>query len=521
MNDQNESVVSLENQIKLEGDKGLFSKPLNIPNYQRGYCWEENQIKPFLESLWFADPAKPYHLGTVIVHIHGTAGQSKVWDVVDGQQRLITLSILKYWLNQTGPADEKTFYGCKTESPLLHCATSDKDMLWHVRNASKIIREWVKCHPSKGGILEQIFFSLVKIHESGDENKNLHLAWTFFNALNSGGKRLSDYDLLKAHHLRFMSQSSDALIQFKAARWDSLSKIDDASSFTAYTGNGKANLYETAFAQTFYLIRTWLRNRPVSISQTPADAKYCVLNHYSALTSLTTGSDSMEKRIAEGITGGQPFFDWAEYWIWQFQRFCEDPVIERFLKVPWKPQQKHLLIIARAVLFYYFCKFGNVYLADACVFVLYRIGKLRNSRQRLKAWYGNDEKHVPHTIEALDESPTPEHFFHYCQMPSNRYVPYYDLKGPQYAKSDEEKSSLSNLLSSWKHGPDWWKRYLAFTSSTTKASLIIPKVPDSIGDSICFKKQVMKLLNDIVRDFGCKYDEKLVLDKLEATKSST
>ena len=105
-------------------------------------------------------------------------------------------------------------------------------------------------------------------------------------------------------------------------------------------------------------------------------------------------------------------------------------------------------------------------------------------------------------------------------MPANRYVPYYDLKGPQYAKSAEEKSNLSNLLSSWKHGPDWWKRYLAFMSSTTNASLIIPKVPDSIGDSICFKKQVMELLNDIAEDFGCKYDEKLILDKLEATKTS-
>ncbi len=502
----NES-VTLENNTSLGS---LLSKNINIPNYQRGYCWEDNQIKPFLESLWFADPAKPYHLGTVIVHIHETDEQNIVWDVVDGQQRLITLSILEYWLK--GAGGKICYENCKKTSPLLRCATSDKDMLWHVRKASVTIQEWVNYHPLKNrDILAKICFSLVKIHDDGDGNRNLPLAWTFFNALNSGGKRLSDYDLLKAHHLRYMSQCDDAVIQFKAAKWDAMGKRD-VQSF-----NKEDNLYVNAFAHTFYLIRTWLRNRKVIVSETPADGKYCVLNHYSALTSLAKSSDTMARRISEGITGGQPFFDWAEYWMWQFQSFCEDPIIERFLKVPWKPQQKHLLIIARAILFYYFCKFGNVYLADACVFVLYRIGKLRNSRQRLKAWYGNDEKHVPHTIEALDESPTPEHFFHYCRMPSNRYAPYYDLKGPLYAKSDDEKVSL---LSGWNHGPDWWKRYLAFASSMTNASLIIPKVPDSIGDSICFKKEVRELLNDVVRDFGCQYDEKLVLGKLETTSTT-
>ena len=496
--------VTLDNNCSLEM---LLSENINIPNYQRGYCWEENQIKPFLESLWFADSTKTYHLGTIIVHIHGSDEQNLVWDVVDGQQRLITLSILKYWLNQTRSADDKICYKCKTESPLLRCVTSDKDMLWHVRNASVKIQEWVNYYPLENrDILAKICFSLVKIQDDADGNRNLPLAWTFFNALNSGGKRLSDYDLLKAHHLRFMTQCSDALIRFKAARWDALGK-QDIQSF-----NKKDSLYENAFAQTFYLIRTWLRNRQVCVSENPADGKYCILNHYSALTSLTMGSDTMAKRISEGITGGRPFFDWVEYWIWQFQRFCEDPIIERFLKVPWKSQQKHLLIIARAILFYYFCKFGNVYLADACVFVLYRIGKLRNTRQRLKAWYGNDEKYVVHTITALDESPTPEHFFHYCRMPSNRYAPHYDLKGPLYAKHNDEKL---RLLRSRNHGPDWWKRYLAFASSTNVSW--IPTVTDSIGsdisigNAICFKDQIQELLNEIAKDFECEFDGKLTL----------
>ena len=524
--------VALENEFSAGK---LLSENLNIPNYQRGYCWESNQIKPFLESLWNADKDIPYHLGTVIVHIT-KSGSNEVWDIVDGQQRLITLSILIYLLNNNDIGSSKCdsrlqkCLDCKYAPVLLRCSTDDGDMLWHVHRSAEIIREWINCHPIDNKKLKDflcapqwkdckgtVCLTVVKITGEG----NLPLAWTFFNSINSGGKSLSDYDLLKAHHLRYMGQGKnmELMIRFEASRWDELGK-ESVTSFYSFF-KGEAKLYTSSFAHTFYLIRSWLRNREIDIKrwQLPAESKYCVLSHYSALSSFSTTDSSWGtmKSITTGFGGGKQFFDWSEYWLWQFKQFCENPVIKRFLQVPWKDQQIHLLIIVRAVLFYYYIKFGNVYLADACILILYRLGKLRNRQQNLYEWYNG--RYAQRTIDALDESPAPEYFFQYCQMPSNRYVPRYDLKKEIY----NYEGDIQILLSSWRHGPDWWKKVLGFAASGVVSGIntgIADVSSGSVGKEIYFKKEVKNLLNEVAKDFGWEFSDELVLGRLNTDRGT-
>ena len=498
--DKNDKVDVNVEQINL---LSLFKKNLNLPNYQRGYCWGKKQVEGLLESIGDIIPkpnegisANGYHMGTIILHNHKLKdgnGNVSVYDVVDGQQRLTTLSLILH----------KAKNG---NLPLLSCKTADADVIKRVYENAQIIDEWMKCHNHDYvKLCEKLVFCVVTI--SGDGDRSLALAWTFFNAINSGGKRLSDYDLLKAHHLRHLSlggSCGELAIQFKASMWDQNSE-SEVPSF----GGQKTNTYEAAFAHTFYLIRSWVRNRPVSIFERPGDGKYCILNHYSALLSFE-GSNGVMQKISSGIIGGKPFFDWTEYWIWQYRQFCSNPIVTRFLNVPWKDAQIHFRIIARAILFYYFCRFGDVYLADAIAFILYRIGKFRNTTARSKlAWYGVRDERVPHTIQALDESPTPEHFFRYCMMPSNRYVRHYDLKNSGIGDS---------LKASWRHGPDWWKRTLTFIASGVKQDGVGVPIPECksycIGSSICFKDKVALLFNEVAADFGWEYDSKtLILHK--------
>ena len=475
----------------------LFNKNLGIPEYQRGYCWGKEQVEGLLESIGeITDADKEYHVGTVILHKHkGKDGD--VYDIVDGQQRLITLSLILYKHNENN------------NSPLLSCNAADVDVIRHVYKNAEIVGEWLMCHKRDfSELCKKLKFCVVTI--SGEGDGSLALAWTFFNAINSGGKRLSDYDLLKAHHLRHLSISGscgDLAIQFKASMWDQNSE-SDVNSFDGQ----KTSMYETALAHTFYLIRSWMRNRPISISERPGDGKYCILNHYAALLSFD-GSNGVMKKISSGIIGGKSFFDWTEYWVWQYRQFCNNPVVLRFLNVPWKDAQIHFRIIARAILFYYFCRFGDVYLADAIAFILYRIGKLRNTTARSKqAWYGvRDNECASHTIQALDESPTPEHFFRYCMMPSNRYVRHYNLKNSSYD---------DHLLDSWRHGPDWWKRVLTFVAAGVKdgdksnesRSVPIPECESyCIGATICFKDKAALLFNEVASDFGWEYDGKTLI----------
>lgn len=82
---------------------GLFKDgdPIyKIPNYQRPYSWEDEQVYALWDDIYEAynafceDPEKSqnYFLGSIIVVSSPT--QPKVFDVVDGQQRITTLMIL-------------------------------------------------------------------------------------------------------------------------------------------------------------------------------------------------------------------------------------------------------------------------------------------------------------------------------------------------------------------------------------------------------------------------------------------
>lgn len=60
-----------------------------IPPYQRDYTWQDDQVKEFWNDLSHAVPHGPYFLGLIIL-----TGEDKRKQVVDGQQRLLTITLL-------------------------------------------------------------------------------------------------------------------------------------------------------------------------------------------------------------------------------------------------------------------------------------------------------------------------------------------------------------------------------------------------------------------------------------------
>ena len=90
----------MDNVIALDD---LFRKRLfHVPDYQRGYSWEEQQVREFLEDLELLSPQRFHYTGTIVLHKADTAtspmdqdgnNYSSV-DVVDGQQRLTTIVLL-------------------------------------------------------------------------------------------------------------------------------------------------------------------------------------------------------------------------------------------------------------------------------------------------------------------------------------------------------------------------------------------------------------------------------------------
>jgi len=73
-----------------------------IPDYQRGYAWEETQIKDLLEDLENIENGNTHYTGTMVIVKKDEKRQSgesfAVYDVIDGQQRIATITILLYCL---------------------------------------------------------------------------------------------------------------------------------------------------------------------------------------------------------------------------------------------------------------------------------------------------------------------------------------------------------------------------------------------------------------------------------------
>ena len=78
----------------LVGDR-LF----DIPVFQRSYAWEEKNLQDLWEDLYYLAPSKKHFFGTVLLKDSGATATSGLrtfarLEVIDGQQRLITVLIL-------------------------------------------------------------------------------------------------------------------------------------------------------------------------------------------------------------------------------------------------------------------------------------------------------------------------------------------------------------------------------------------------------------------------------------------
>ena len=80
-----------------------------VPDYQRGYAWDKKQVEELLNDikhLMNDGVDLKHYTGTIVLSQPNSA--SKAYHVVDGQQRLTTLSIVLHVLSTHLNGDEKT-----------------------------------------------------------------------------------------------------------------------------------------------------------------------------------------------------------------------------------------------------------------------------------------------------------------------------------------------------------------------------------------------------------------------------
>lgn len=175
---------------------GLLKMDLDIPDYQRPYKWEIQNIDDLLSDITNAisDADRyrmkfKYRIGTIILH----KTEGGVYDVVDGQQRVISLVLLKRYIEPefTCTILEKDFTNKVTQFNIHRNYGFISE--WFSLKTDEDKQEFIKVFEE---ILEVVVICVDKISE----------AFQLFDSQNTRGKALNPHDLLKAYHLREMKK---------------------------------------------------------------------------------------------------------------------------------------------------------------------------------------------------------------------------------------------------------------------------------------------------------------------------
>lgn len=202
-----------ENELKFRSVNSFFHQfgtELRVPGYQRPYSWKPHNALQLCQDLAQQNAHDDYVLGTVILHSEVQDGRT-VYNIVDGQQRLVTLHVLRQLLDSRGelPAAD-------TDSPL---AAVTNELRRYVRDLSDA--------NTFKNYLDERCILLAVVTDGEDE------AFQFFDSQNSRGKSLRPHDLLKAFHLREMRGHSAERQRAVVAGWED---IGEAKLDTLFTG---------------------------------------------------------------------------------------------------------------------------------------------------------------------------------------------------------------------------------------------------------------------------------------------
>jgi len=351
---------------------------LKIPDYQRIYSWEEKQVMRLLNDV-HQIANKPYHMGTIILHKRNN-GQ---YEIVDGQQRLVTLTLLLLELPKENESTLITLANASFESEEAHR---------YIAYNKWLIQNYLKTRKIKAdNLLKQLQFSVLLLC-----SENLDLAYTFFTANGNRGKSLSDYDLLKSHHLRFIYLPEQAL--HLAGRWDNLIRQSD--------NNNQENALARTFETCLFRSRQWMRNRTWD-----EDEKRKVKNHFEAALIIPEIPPFGEQfDFYETIQGGTHFFAFAEHFIERYKEFQRTiPYKQLHMRLNWEKHWWYRDVI-EALLFAYFLKFGIQYLCDAFALISKNVAQHR--LKTFRAYLHSILKYVSdgEIVMMIDQATSPTFF---------------------------------------------------------------------------------------------------------------
>lgn len=229
-------ILKVSQLIQLEG--------LTIPLYQRPYKWTGRNIHQLFQDIQSHREQSAYRLGTLVFHCDEK--ESRILNIVDGQQRTLTLMLTIYALieDRLSKLERQDLSDQLNDlvEPLtkfMEKQTFESEISQH--NLYDNFQE-IKRLVSRIDFTEQhIDFLLNRCEVVSFTLNDISEAFQFFDSQNSRGRDLEPHDLLKAYHLREFTDHEQVLKASTVAGWEDL----------------ESHELTTLFAEYLYRIRRW------------------------------------------------------------------------------------------------------------------------------------------------------------------------------------------------------------------------------------------------------------------------
>ena len=238
-----EQIKSLKVKDIFNSEKGKYK----IPIYQRNYAWKEPQIRQLIQDIYDyylkdnrekENEIKKYYIGTLVVR---PDKEKNTFEVIDGQQRLTTLSMLVAYLNSIVKGQDNTQESVKSElknTITFQCrqvSTNFLNKIWEDQSddcdatdsitagyqiLKKSFEDIVKKETVEdylNYLRENVIVYRISVPEDTDLNH-------YFEIMNTRGEQLEKHEILKAKLLSVFKYNTGT-IDFYSRIWDACSDM--------------------------------------------------------------------------------------------------------------------------------------------------------------------------------------------------------------------------------------------------------------------------------------------------------
>lgn len=306
-----------------EDGKPIENVTLTIPEYQRPYKWTARNAIQLLDDILEARNSNKevYRVGTLILHKTKNDKEQDLYNIVDGQQRTITFSLLLTALYELEKPEKRP------KIDFLHQQVFDNSYSRHniPNNLNAFRRRTYKSTEGDKSIehsmdmkslrdfIEQQCELIVVITDDISE------AFQFFDSQNARGKALYPHDLLKAYHLREMADIDEARTEQIVKEWEKIPQHDLAAFFGDYlyrikewiNGNWAYKLSE----HNIFKFKGITKKAHTPYAQFYKSAySYAEFINTSAMPFVSGTREVNAFQLNTPIIAGKPFFDYTKHY---------------------------------------------------------------------------------------------------------------------------------------------------------------------------------------------------------------